>query len=738
MAKMWVYNAATHHWQSLDDGTAISHSSLMNLGSPADDHPQYLNVNRGDFRYAPLGHTHDTSYLSPTDIVAGNNIAITYLGDSIVIGVTGVTGPADLDEVWVGPSGPTGPAMELWVDTEGNASYRPMAGTTGGTSDHGLLGGLGDNDHPQYVRKDGDTITGSLTVVGPSEIKHSPLTGFAGVVAESVDGTAFLETRAPDAKLQGLALRTGSSYRWIIGTDASPEGGPVNNTGTNLTIQRFSDVGGSMGSALTINRATGLVTVASDPITPLGVATKQYVDTKFGSTGGTGTTSPSGGTGPMGPTGPIGPTGPMGPAGGGTGSASTGPTGPTGPMGPAGGGGTGAGGTGPTGAKGPTGPTGLTGPTGARGLGAGRSILDYGADPTGSAMSDAAFVQALSENATVRVPIGTFRISQPILLTSGKSIVGEVGPFDWERGQLGRTSQIAQTNTSAPIITGIGLAGARLENLELVCWAGHTVDGVYLRRGTHGATNYVDLKNVHVSGAGQDGISVENLIVSTWDGVMVNGCGRYGFNLYGQEGGSAGTSVTLNSCFASANKNSGFHIRKMTYLSLNACAADSNIGVSYDFSQCTGINLVGCGTESAKTTSFKFSDWCVGCTVNGCWGYSTEVGVVFDVVGSRSIVLSGCSEQSSWPDVVSFRTDAASTVTLVSPFYEKVMALGVNTTVVNDGAKTSFKGTVTLGADPIIPLGAATKQYVDNRVVVSDIGPTGGAIYPVNTIWIEY
>jgi hypothetical protein len=38
-----------------------------------------------------------------------------------------------------------------------------------GVTDHGNLTGLDDDDHPQYVKRTGDTVTGTITVPSPTE-----------------------------------------------------------------------------------------------------------------------------------------------------------------------------------------------------------------------------------------------------------------------------------------------------------------------------------------------------------------------------------------------------------------------------------------------------------------------------------------------------------------------------------------------------------------------------------------
>ena len=60
-----------------------------------------------------------------------------------------------------------------------------------------------------------------------------------------------------------VRLRTGESTRWTINADASAESGA--NSGTNLTIDRYSDAGAYLGNVLNASRSTGVVNFAERP-----------------------------------------------------------------------------------------------------------------------------------------------------------------------------------------------------------------------------------------------------------------------------------------------------------------------------------------------------------------------------------------------------------------------------------------------------------------------------------------
>ena len=106
----------------------------------------------------------------------------------------------------------------------------------------------------RYVQKQGDTMTGDLTIAK------------SGAMV-SLDGTAR-------RSLRGL---TNGVARWVLDIgDATAEA--LGDVGADLVITPHTNAGAAKAVALRIARGTGLMTVAGDPTVPLGVATKQYVD----------------------------------------------------------------------------------------------------------------------------------------------------------------------------------------------------------------------------------------------------------------------------------------------------------------------------------------------------------------------------------------------------------------------------------------------------------------------------
>ncbi|MED1607853.1 collagen-like protein [Cytobacillus kochii] len=196
---------------------------------------------------------------------------------TIIIGMTGVTGPAGPVGIGVtGMTGVTGPTGPVGVGVTG------LTGPTGPTGPAGI------------------GVTGPT---GPSGGPPGP-TGVTG----------------PTGPFGGPTGPTGPT---------GPAGGPPGPTGATGPIGPTGQTGPTGPTGIGITGPTG---PSGGPAGPTGVTGP--TGPAGGPTGPTGATGPAGGPpGPTGATGPIGPTGPTGP----TGIGIQGPTGATGPSGGGGG-----------------------------------------------------------------------------------------------------------------------------------------------------------------------------------------------------------------------------------------------------------------------------------------------------------------------------------------------------------------------------------------------------------------
>jgi hypothetical protein len=99
---------------------------------------------------------------------------------------------------------------------------------------------------------------------------------FSGdVYVNKAAGNARVYLNAPTGSVPVVIGRVNGLERW------------VEYLGGDYMLQRYNDSGAAIDIPLTISRSTGLATIKGDPTAPLGIATKQYADTKMPVTGGT-------------------------------------------------------------------------------------------------------------------------------------------------------------------------------------------------------------------------------------------------------------------------------------------------------------------------------------------------------------------------------------------------------------------------------------------------------------------
>ena len=152
----------------------------------------------------------------------------------------------------------------------------------------GRLGPLGGSfpdapsDGSNYLRGDaawtsGGTLSSELFLTAG----FLALNDATGIYGQGVGGSITLSATAP--VMDGQAFNSIMGYfedtwaGWVLTfPDWTPRTG--GNVGANFTIGGLTDDAHFMPNALEIERRTNEVSVAQDPLTALGVATKQYVD----------------------------------------------------------------------------------------------------------------------------------------------------------------------------------------------------------------------------------------------------------------------------------------------------------------------------------------------------------------------------------------------------------------------------------------------------------------------------
>jgi len=136
------------------------------------------------------------------------------------------------------------------------------------------------------LSKSGGVITGPTTIQGDLIVSPGSLSVTYGLTFgfNGADYSAVYMNAKPNTNRITYYQSNGST-RWLYGTAAGAESG--GNVGSDFFLSSYTDAGASGATALYFSRATGLGFVAGDPTAPMGIATKQYADTKLSLSGGT-------------------------------------------------------------------------------------------------------------------------------------------------------------------------------------------------------------------------------------------------------------------------------------------------------------------------------------------------------------------------------------------------------------------------------------------------------------------
>lgn len=155
-------------------------------------------------------------------------------------------------------------AGENYVDFRGEQLYTP----SGVATSHSLLSNLSSDDHPQYVKKAGDTMSGNLNVSVP--VVGTTSLGGQGITSQSTDTNynSFYTldgsgVQVLDPGVSNLETTIYPDYVTLANNDL------VAGTATSIVMQ-------SGQISLQVNN--GVATVPTAPTLPEHVTTKKYVD----------------------------------------------------------------------------------------------------------------------------------------------------------------------------------------------------------------------------------------------------------------------------------------------------------------------------------------------------------------------------------------------------------------------------------------------------------------------------
>lgn len=375
------------------------------------------------------------------------------------------------------------------------------------------------------------------------------------------------------------------------------------------------------------------------------------------------------------------------------------------------------------------------------------NVKSYGAKGDNSTNDDAAIAAAIaavpSTGGVVYFPPGTYVTNTPVVPKDHVTF----------RGAGSNVTTIRTTlSLSGHGIDAVDINNFTMEDMGLqgVGQGVGTGYGLRFRRTSSANTAYISLRDVYIRQFGMNGVDISNNIVSVFERVNCENNGT-GFRFHG-DSGVAGTSVSLISCYANTNTNTGFDIDNMAYTSLHACASEGQT-TNYLLTNCQSVSLNACGSEVMKAGGVGFKvNGGFSVKLDGCWDL-TNRGKAFWFTGSHTNgVIQNCMENT--PGVgatASIQVDAGCQVMAFQNSFTTAQTLSGNAPQIF--GPFGFAGTVFMGAasdaymyrtaanniatdgvwtqwtEPTSAEHCATKGYVDKRVQVK----TRSAVYTNNT-----
>lgn len=244
------------------------------------------------------------------------------------------------------------------------------------------------------------------------------------------------------------------------------------------------------------------------------------------------------------------------------------------------------------------------------------SVLDYGADRTGTTDSAKAFADAIAAtpvHGTCYIPAGEYRINSTISITKPLTLVGDYFGLDAETynlndGNTDRTPLLHAYTGITPVVQ-IQSQGVNLHNIGIKTHTAGVGIKVIKGTGTANVPRNILLDNVFIDGSKDDGsyldtaFSAEQLITST-----LRFC-RFVYVVNGAVIGSTGnasTSIHFDNCWMESFTGVGYQLTSAHYSAFTACAADgspwSKPKYSYALVNCDSIVFTGCGAEKSRDT----------------------------------------------------------------------------------------------------------------------------------------
>lgn len=209
------------------------------------------------------------------------------------------------------------------------------------------------------------------------------------------------------------------------------------------------------------------------------------------------------------------------------------------------------------------------------------NVLDYGADPTGTNDSLAAFNAALAAGDQVVIPVGTYKLTATWTIPQNKIVTG-LGVS----GQAGINGRPKLVFTAAVTTVAVDLEGTYNSLTQIVIDGAATTGIIGLRVGNVALANVLFVDNITIqnfTGSGADGMRIVNEVTANFNNMYIVDCNQ-GLNIGSTSAGSFPTTLTFTDSTFQGSTGSGVVIREGYQTAFYNCVfqASGGAGVAFD------------------------------------------------------------------------------------------------------------------------------------------------------------
>jgi len=239
------------------------------------------------------------------------------------------------------------------------------------------------------------------------------------------------------------------------------------------------------------------------------------------------------------------------------------------------------------------------------------NVLDYGADPTGTNDSLAAFNAALAAGDQLVIPVGTYKLTATLTIPKNKIVTG-LGVS----GQAGIYGLPKLVFTAAVTTVAIDLEGTYNSLTQIVIDGAATTGIIGLRVGNVSLASVLFVDNITIqnfTGSGADGMRIVNEVTANFNNMYIVGCNQ-ALNIGSTSASSFPTTLTFTDSTFQGSTGSGVVIREGYQTAFYNCVFQANGQAGVAFNTPSGglinmTNFYNCWFEgnwsSAGATAYQ-------------------------------------------------------------------------------------------------------------------------------------